>query len=203
MQCKKDDIRGAILKGVRKEFLKKGFRNASMRDIAAASCTGTGNIYNYFSGKDEIFRLLAAPAVESIDFMLEEHHGQQGKDILEMNSKAYFCYVVEEYVTMIVRNRTALELLLFHAEGSSLANFREEYADKCTAVFKQYLARMGELHPGLNTEISDFSIRLHSIWMFAILEEILRQKIKPKEINQIITEYMTGEIHGWSELIKI
>ncbi|MBO8475969.1 MAG: TetR/AcrR family transcriptional regulator [Bacteroidetes bacterium] len=54
MQCKKDDIRKSILHEVRNSFLKKGFRNTSMHVIALESGTGLCNIYNYYSGKDEI-----------------------------------------------------------------------------------------------------------------------------------------------------
>ena len=55
----------------------------------------------------------------------------------------------------------------------------------------------------MNIEISGFYIHLHTVWMFALLEEIVRQRLKPKDIEPIITEYMTGEIFGWRKLMKI
>ena len=62
---------------------------------------------------------------------------------------------------------------------------------------------MKERHPEVNIEISGFYIHLHTVWMFALLEEIVRQQLKPKDIEPIITEYMTGEIFGWRKLMKI
>lgn len=44
MQIKKDDIRDNILAAAEKEFLKRGFKNSSMRTIAAKSHTTLGNL---------------------------------------------------------------------------------------------------------------------------------------------------------------
>ena len=203
MQRLKDDIQRQIAEGAESLFLEKGFRKASMRDIAVKSGVSLSNIYNYYTGKDALFSELVAPAVTAIERMLDEHHGRQSMDIREMYSADYFRLVVNEYRDLLSRNRRGLELLFFHAQGSSFENFKEKYADRATQVFKEYLVRMKARHPELNVHISDFVIRLHTVWMFALFEEILRQKIKPDEIEQIVTEYITSEIYGWSELMNL
>ena len=58
-------------------------------------------------------------------------------------------------------------------------------------------------HPQLETDISDFSIRMHTVWMFALFEELLMRRVKPDEIEKVVTEYMTIEVAGWRELMKI
>ena len=55
MQVPKEDIRSRILTVARQQFEKKGYSKASMREMAKLAGIGVGNIYNYFTNKDELF----------------------------------------------------------------------------------------------------------------------------------------------------
>ena len=55
MRVLKDDKYKSILRAARKEFILRGFKDASMRTIAKDANVGLSNIYNYFKNKDEIF----------------------------------------------------------------------------------------------------------------------------------------------------
>lgn len=61
MQFKKDDIREKILTAAEETFLAKGFRRASMRDIAQNAGISTSNMYNYFKSKEELFYVMTDP----------------------------------------------------------------------------------------------------------------------------------------------
>ena len=62
---------------------------------------------------------------------------------------------------------------------------------------------MKRQYPSINIAVSDFSIHLHTVWMFTLFEEIIMHKIKPKDMPQIISEYIRFETTGWRELIRI
>lgn len=203
MQVQKDDIRKSILREAQTIFLQKGFAKASMRQIADASHIGLSNIYNYFPGKDEIFCTIVQPVVSAFEAMLQEHHGHSGVDIMEMHSEAYLRYVIDEYLMLLNKHRSLLQLLFFHAQGSSLEDFRENFTRRSTVLVKEYFRRMKEKHPHLHIEVSDFFIHLHTAWMFTLFEELLMHRKKPEELEQIITEYITFEVIGWRELMKI
>ena len=203
MQTLKYSVQKDLLTAARAIFLRKGFQKTSMRDIAQASGICLSNIYNYFKSKDALFCAIVCPVVDALERMLDEHHGRAGADILEMCSEDYFRNVVREYVDLLTKHNTLLKLLFFRSQGSSLENYKETFADRSTQFVKQYFRTMKERHPEVNIEISGFYIHLHTVWMFALLEEIVRQQLKPKDIEPIITEYMTGEIFGWRKLMKI
>lgn len=60
-----DELARQILFAAKTEFLEKGFRNASMRSIAAAVGATTGAIYRYYANKEALFdALVAEPAEE-------------------------------------------------------------------------------------------------------------------------------------------
>ena len=203
MQTLKYRVQKDLLTAARAIFLRKGFQKTAMRDIAQASGICLSNIYNYYKSKDAFFCAIVHPVVEELERMLDAHHGRAGADILEMRSEDYFRCIVQEYVDLLTKHSTLLRLLFFRAQGSSLGNYKEVFVERSTKLVRQYFLTMKERHPEVNIEISEFYIRLHTVWMFALLEEIVRQRVKPKDIEQIITEYMTGEIFGWRKLMKI
>ena len=101
MQVLKEDIRGRILTVARQQFERKGYSKTSMREIAELSRVGVGNIYNYFTNKDELFREVVRPVLCALEAMLQEHHGIRGEDIMMMRSEKYLKSCIDEYVLLI------------------------------------------------------------------------------------------------------
>ena len=52
----KEAIRHFVVEKAREVFEEKGYTSATIEDIACASAISKPTLYNYFSGKDEIFR---------------------------------------------------------------------------------------------------------------------------------------------------
>ena len=214
MQVLKEDIRGRILTIARQQFEKKGYSKTSMREIAESSSVGVGNIYNYFASKDELFREVVRPVLCALEAMLQEHHGIRGEDIMMMRSEKYLKSCIDEYVSLIDKHRSLMEILLFRAQGSSLERFRENYTDRSTELVKAYTDRSTELvkawfasmqrkHPEINTAVSDFIIHLHTVWMFTMFEELLMHSVPRQEMEAILHDYILFEIQGWRAIIKI
>lgn len=203
MQVTKDYIKSDIMKAAGDLFLEKGFLKVSMREIAARSNVGLSNIYNYFKSKDEIFCRIVGPAMKDFDRMLDEHHGRRGMDIMDMRDTTYLEYVVREYTDYIRRHRRLLTLLFFKAQGSSLENYKKDFTTRATTLVKEYFTKMKERHPQIDVDISDFSIHMHTIWIFAMFEELIVHDISPGELEKVISEYLTMEVAGWRELMKI
>lgn len=177
MQVLKEDIRGRILTVARQQFEREGYSKTSMREIAELSSVGVGNIYNYFTNKDELFREVVRPVLCALEAMLQEHHGIRGEDIMMMRSEKYLKSCIDEYVLLIDKHRALMGILLFRAQGSSLERFRENYTDRSTEVVKAWFAAMQQKHPEINTAVSDFIIHLHTVWMFTMFEELLMHSV--------------------------
>ena len=203
MQTLKSNIREMILKAARGKFARKGFLKTSMRDIADAAGMGVGNVYNYFAGKDELFQAVVRPVTDEFKRLLEKHHGQSGRDALEMFSEAYFRDCVNEYVQLIDKYRTLMRILLFLAQGSSLETFREQFTYRATEQVKAWFADNKQRHPEINVAVSDFFIHLHTVWMFTLFEEMLMHNIQRQEIGRIVEEYVRFEIQGWKNIMNI
>lgn len=203
MTTTKDEIRNKVLDSASELFASKSFIKISMRDIAARSGIGLSNIYNYFKGKDDIFRAIVRPAVHDFEAMLHEHHGHSGMDITDMSKDSYFTYVIDEYVNFIQSHRHRLRILLTKAQGSSFENYRNEFTERASALVREYFCEMKRRHPELHCDVSDMSLRLHTIWIFAMFEELISCNVSQEELKKAVTEYLTIEIAGWRELMKI
>ena len=203
MQVLKEDIRGRILTIARQQFEKKGYSKTSMREIAGVVGVGVGNIYNYFRSKDELFHEVVYPVLYAMEAMLQEHHGIRGEDVMTMRSEKYLKACIDEYVSLIDKHRSLMEILLFRAQGSSLERFRENYTDRSTELVKAWFASMQRKHPEINTAVSDFIIHLHTVWMFTMFEELLMHSVSRQEMEAILHDYILFEIQGWRAIIKI
>lgn len=117
MQVLKDDIKRRILEVAKQEFYHRGFTKASMRDIASKVGVGVGNLYNYYPGKDDLFRAVLAPVVSACYAMFDKHHGEYGQDAISMTQENYLVSAVSDYMTILKGNRTLLKILLFKAQG--------------------------------------------------------------------------------------
>ena len=203
MQVLKENIRSRVLTVARQQFGQKGYSKTSMREIAESASIGVGNIYNYFTSKDELFREVVRPVLNALEAMLQEHHGIRGEDIMMMRSEKYLKSCIDEYVSLIDKHRGLMEILLFRAQGSSLEHFREDYTDRSTELVKEWFSSMQQKHPEINTAVSDFIIHLHTVWMFTLFEELLMHSVSRQEMESILHDYILFEIQGWRAIIQI
>ena len=201
MQISKEHIRKNILQTAQSLFYTKGYAKVPMREIASKSHVSLSNIYNYYDSKEKIFQEIVQPAIDDFNRILDEHHGRSGTDIMEMFSDDYLQNLIKEYLSLN-KHRDRLFLLLFRAQGTSLEKFKDDFSDRSTAEVKRYFIRMKQKNPQINIDISDFTIHLHTVWMFTMLEELVMHRKEPQEIEKIVTEYMIFSTTGWKELIK-
>ena len=203
MQVLKDDIHSRILAAAKQQFGLKGYSKTSIREIAELANVGVGNIYNYFTSKDELLHEVVRPVLLALEVMLQEHHGIRGEDIMAMRSDKYLQTCIDEYASLIHTHRDLMKILLLRAQGSSLEHFRENYTIRSTKLVKAWFASMQKKHPNINTAVSDFIIHLHTVWMFTMFEELLMHSIPRHEVETILHDYILFEIQGWRAIIKI
>lgn len=203
MQTLKSNVRDGILKAARSGFTRKGYLKTSMRDIADAAGVGVGNVYNYFKCKDDLFRAVVRPVLEQFEAMIQKHHGCYGRDAKDMVDETYWIETINEYISLINRYRPLLNILFFRSQGSSLENYREQFTDRATQLVRIWFADNKARYPEMNADVSDFSIHMHTVWMFTLFEEIIMHDVKPCDIRQIVEEYVSFEIQGWKYILKI
>ena len=111
MQTLKTDTRKRILDVSKRLFLKKGFRETTTLDIAREAGINLSNLYHYFASKDELFRQLLKPATDTLEAMLNEHHGIKGEDILSMREEILMHDLTKEEVRSVLSDYVRFEVI--------------------------------------------------------------------------------------------
>jgi TetR/AcrR family transcriptional regulator, cholesterol catabolism regulator len=183
MQVLKDDVRSQILRQARQEFLEKGFRKASLREIAGRAGMSAGNIYRYFKSKDELFRELLAPIIGNIEMMklgLRKHEKETPKgSTAEADEHETMTVTIYSFVK---KYREDLKLLLTGSGGSSLENFKEELIRWYGEIYLKGLQEAWEL---MGT--GDFKINERTVYLIS-------QSVADSLIEVIVNEYSLQEV---------
>lgn len=149
------DTREKILYFGKREFLQKGFRNASLRNIASAAGMTTGAIYARFRDKNALFEAIVSPVCGQVEDLFAE-----------LSASYYTADAVVGEITMqsaaaelrrvyrfIYDNFDVFRMLVGGAEGSSKADYVHtivEYEVEHTFAYLDRLMQGKSAHAGLS-----------------------------------------------------
>ena len=202
MQILKDNIKKAILDEAEKEFLEKGFGDASLRTIASKVGISVSTIYSYYKNKDELMTAVCQPFVDAANELTISHHSADTNIDDMLNPKAQL-QTAKDMISMVMQYRDIIRLILFRSEGSTMNNFRDDYTDKTTAHILWFFGKMKMKYHQINTDISYFFIHANCAWMLSIIGEIVSHDLSDDEINKFAKDYVQYSTTGWASLFGV
>lgn len=190
-----------ILESAKKEFLEKGFVNASLRTIAANAGLTTGAMYRHFKDKDALFCALVDEAIDVTtktvmmadvmshsqlsDPVSKEHYQEEQKATLDL-----FDYIYAHF--------DAFTLLLTKASGSTHENFLEEICDLYTTNCEKTFAWMYE-QKVFPKKIDTMTVHLIASTVINAFAEIVLHKMKREDampfVENIMEFFRYGTLH--------
>ncbi len=204
-QTQKHKIRSTILQAASEEFMKKGFKDTSMRAIARLSGVTLSNIYNYFANKDEIFCAVLQPLLDTFDSLVEKTVNDEYLNTEVYYSEDYQQKMFDDFMVVVRQFSSEFKLLLFKSAGSSLENFRHSYIETYSASSIEYMRLMKERYPEVKGTISPLFLRvLASLWLTAI-GEIMKYEyeLTEHEIDRFVKDYIAFGTAGWKRLLGL
>lgn len=202
MRVLRDDKYKSILGAARKEFIQRGFKDASMRTIAKEANVGLSNIYNYFTNKDEIFLEIVSPARDDLFSFVKEKHTEKYIDFNFMSTLAYQEEIVDVYIQLLIKYKEEIRLLLFQSQGSTMENFRETLTEYLTDVSNNHKTIVKKHYPQVH-DVSSFFTHTLCAFMVSIVGEIVTHDMDKHKIREFFREYFRFQIAGWRELTGI
>jgi AcrR family transcriptional regulator len=128
-QYLKDEVQEAIQAAALEVFARKGFRSASMAEIASAARVSTGNIYRYFENKSALYEaVLPDTFVATLQRLLRQRvEAAKGvEDVRKLEPTAPYRLVSEEVLAFCLAHRLRVVVLLSSPEGTPHEHFAEE-----------------------------------------------------------------------------
>ena len=117
MQYLKEETRHKILSVALREFAARGYKDASMRQIAAKAEMTVGNIYRYYDNKAALFDALVSPAWEQLKsvIVIDKRIGSAG-GMTPHNLPV--AQIAQEIIRLARDYGQKFYILLFKSEGS-------------------------------------------------------------------------------------
>lgn len=147
MQVLKNEVRESIRTAAINTFKEKGYRNASMREIALTSKMSVGNLYRYFKNKEELFAYLVKPLIEMFEKANVSENQEFKGDLLDVNFLEHSA-IMDLMVNSRALYREELFILFLRAEASPF--------DGASHNFKEFLEGQIEKFVSKNLGATEF-----------------------------------------------
>ena len=186
----------------KKEFLTYGYAAASLRRICKNAGVTTGALYKRYSGKEELFGKLVAPTLGALAVLVQEHVRQdyvllEKGTVSQMwdDSEAH----LEQIMSFIYDHEEGLRLLLFKAEGSRYAGFKQTAVAAVTDETYHYVELVHEENGQKEALLSKKHLELAMRAYFtAIFEPLLYGWSKDEALLFCKT---IDRLFNWSEIL--
>lgn len=124
MQILKDEVKNNIIEAAVEEFLVNGYANSSLRTIAAQAGITIGNIYSYFSSKDDLFETVVAPAWDALESLMAMEFAMNGD-----KQSGLFMDVANKICDVFIANKERFFILMNGSNGSRFEDTRSRIVD--------------------------------------------------------------------------
>ena len=192
-----------ILSAAMEEFLEKGFKSASLRNIVKTAGVTTGAFYGYYDSKEDLFEALVSEQYgyimdcfckaqqEFADIPPEEQPDNlsdiSGECMHEMLLYAY------EYLN-------EFKLILCHSEGTRFSKLIDEMVEietKATHDYLEVLEKLGRPSPPIDERLEHILIT----GMFNTFFELIIHEMPLEEAEHYLKEMRAFYTAGWMKIM--
>ncbi len=192
-----------ILNSAEREFLEKGFMNASLKEIALNAGVTTGAIYKRYKGKEELFVKVVEPAVnifnEIINVAAKTNLKRKNYNNLDITLEDSLD-TVQLCFKMLYDKKDVVRILLTKSAGTSYSNFVHDFIEENfykSYKFMESLEKKGVLK--LRISYMEYHILITSYWT-TILEVFVHDFTLDEALS--FAEKINA-FYAWDKLIEM
>lgn len=186
-----------------KEFLEKGFKGASLRDIVKKAGVTTGAFYGYYSSKEALFEDLVS---ETADYMYEKFCGMQEKfEKLSVEEQTrqmeeYSIDYLDDVVDYAYEHKGIFRLILQSSAGTKYENYIHQMVEIEIRSTEEYVARMRK--EGYDIVMPNLQLA-HAIMsgMLSALSELIVHDLSKEEIRICVKQIGEFMEAGWQKVM--
>ena len=187
------------------EFLERGFRGASLREIVKKAGVTTGAFYGYYKSKEELFDALVKPHADHLrgifDRTMEEFRAVPKSEWARVMSD-FSARGMNEMFDYASDYRDAFRLILCSSEGTKFENYIHEITEAeidMTHKFYETISAQGFRPRSLNPTLEHMLIS----GMFSAFFELLIHDIPKDEGKKCVKELYDFYQSGWRGILGV
>ena len=193
-----------IMQEGKKEFLEKGFKDASLRNIVKRAGVTTGAFYGYYPNKTALFEDLVSPSVNGLKELFLSAQKEFEQFPMEDKQIILYDYTKDEtqnIVDYIYENFDEFKLVVSCSEGTDFSDFihdlveiEVEYSIKFIESSKNDAFETGRASPEL--------LHIISSAFFSGVFEIVKHDMSKEDADKYIDSLKNFFIAGWKTILK-
>ena len=189
----------------KKEFLEKGFKDASLRNIVKRAGVTTGAFYGYYPDKGALFDALVKPVADGILEMFTEMEadflGGLGNSV-ENGSYRMDGFSIRCFIEYIYDHYEAFKLLVTRADGTAYADFKDMLVELDVDSFYRYFDWLEQAGVNFHRPERNLLHILTNAHYSAIFEIVVHDM--PKESALLYTDTILNFfISGWNAVFGL
>jgi len=199
------DTQRKILEIGKQEFLKKGFKDASLRKIVTDAGFTQGAFYGYYPDKESLFTALVS---EAADGLVEQFKNAQEAhfDLIEKGETQFSRKLSTEYLHVFVNyiydNFDAFKLVMCRSAGTKYEHYIHDLVELEVSVTEKYyrlLRKRGKLEGTVSRELHHM---ITSAYFTAVFETVAHDMNRKKAI-EYVKELAVFFNCGWDGILKL
>ena len=184
-----------ILECAKREFLEKGYTDASLRNIAVAAKTSTNSIYVRFGDKEGLFEAIVKPIAD--EFMnrycgVQEEFSDFDADEQRIQVNEFSMNELDHLLDYIYENFEEFHLLLDASYGTKFQNFVDELTRIEVEYTFKYMETVGYKRVKDGTLTQDFLHIVTTTFMEGLFE-VVRHDMSREDAGKYIN--LLGKYH--------
>lgn len=199
------DTQRKILEIGKREFLQKGFKDASLRKIVADAGFTQGAFYGYYPDKEALFIALVSEAadglVEQFKSAQEAHFNLIEKSETQLSRKLSTEYL-QVFVNYIYDNFDAFKLVICRSAGTKYEHYIHDLVELEVSVAEKYyrlLRKQGKLEGTVSRELHHM---ITSAYFNGVFETVAHDMSRNKAF-EYIKELAIFFNCGWDGILKL
>lgn len=194
-----------ILAAGKEEFLDKGFKSASLRNIVKKAGVTTGAFYGYFSGKEALFAALVeehAKTIMNIFMSAQESFEKLSDDEKSQHMGVESRTSLNDIIDYIYEHFNEFKLLICKSEGTCYENFVHNMVEievEETLEFIDIMRKQGFGVPHMEKAVCHMIVS----GMFTGIFELIEHDMKKENAKKYVSAFQDFYIAGWSKILGI
>lgn len=192
-----------ILSAAMEEFLEKGFKSASLRNIVKTAGVTTGAFYGYYDSKEDLFEALVS---EQYDHFMncfckaQQEFADMPPEEQPNNLSTVSGECMHDMLLYAYEHLNEFKLILCHSEGTRFSKFIDEVVEietKGTHDYLEVLKKLGRPSPYIDERLEHILIT----GMFNTFFELIIHEMPLEEAEYYLKEMRAFYTAGWMKIM--
>ncbi len=201
----KTETQEKIIEVAKREFLEKGFKDASLRGIVKEAGFTQGAFYGYYKDKESLFVAIVSEITDELVEQFKKAQEAHFHLIEEGNTKIsreLSTDYLKKFIGYIYDNFDIFKLVICCSSGTKYENFIHDLVELEVEVAREYyeiLGNMGKLDGEISSNLHHM---ITSAYFTAIFETVVHDMSR-KEAEEYIDKLAIFFNSGWDSILRI